>query len=522
MPRPTSARLAELSRLIAVPAWREDPGSRETHTVPEPFTGQPLGEVPIGTASDVEDAFARARRAQVAWAARPLADRAAVLRRFGDLVFAHRDELLDLVQAESGKNRLSALDEVLDVMLNARFYAERGPGWLKEKRIGGMIPGLTKSKVMYVPRGVVGVIAPWNYPLSLSMTDALAAIMAGNGIVMKPATQTPFTALLGLELLQAAGLPEGLWQIVPGSGGVVGTAIVERCDYLMFTGSSATGAELGGRIGARLIPFSAELGGKNPMIVGEGVDLAKVCEIGVRACFASAGQLCMSVERIFVVRSVYDAFCEAFAKRVSAIKLGAGYGWDAEMGCIVSPEQLDVIAGHVEDAVAKGARILAGGRRRPDLGPTFFEPTLLADVPESADCYAAETFGPVASVYPVDSLDEAIERANASAYGLCSSVFCATDAEGEAVASRLNTGMANVNEGYAPAWSSLEGPSGGMGISGVGYRHGVEGLRKYTHARTIAVQSRALHLGGPSFLKGAVWPKALTQGTNLMKYLPGR
>ncbi|GMA40142.1 hypothetical protein GCM10025883_21870 [Mobilicoccus caccae] len=323
------------------------------------------------------------------------------------------------------------------------------------------------------------------------------------------------------ETHRLAGLPREVWQVVPGGGAEVGGAIVDRCDFLMFTGSSATGARLGAQIGARLIPFSAELSGKNPMIVGAGADLERVAEIAVRACFATAGQLCMSVERIYVERAAYPRFCEVFAARVRATKLGGGYGWSAEMGSLVSEDQLSVVEEHLADAVGKGARVLAGGRRRPDLGPLFHEPTLLADVPADAICHDEETFGPLVSIYPVADLDEAVARANDSRYGLASAVFCATPEQGYEVASRLTTGMANVDEGYAAAWSSLAGPSGGMGISGVGYRHGKEGLLKYTQARTVATQSRKLHLGGPDLIPSRVWAPALERSTNLLKYRRG-
>lgn len=522
MPRPAPEVFERLLRRVDVPAWQADPPSRPTSGVHEAFTGEHLADVPLATAEDVTDAFARARAAQVAWAARPVRERAAVLTRFADLVHVHRDALLDLVQAETGKNRASALEEVIDCFLNARFYAARGPRWLAPRRVTPMLPVVTRARVEAMPRGVVGVITPWNYPLSLAMTDALAALLAGNAIVMKPATLTPFSALAGVELFDRAGLPRDLWQVVPGSGREVGGAIVESCDYLMFTGSSATGAELAGRMASRLVPFSAELGGKNPLIIGPGVDLARVADIAVRACFASAGQLCMSIERIYVDAGSYDDFCRLFAERVRAMRVAPGYDWGPEMGCLVSADQLAVVEEHIADAVARGARVLAGGRRRPDLGPTFHEPTVLVDVPANALAFSEETFGPVVSVSPVASLEEAVERANDSVYGLLASVFCATDAEGAAVASRLRTGMVVVNEGYAPAWASLGGPSGGMGRSGVGYRHGREGLLTYTHQRTIATQARWLSLDAPPFVERDRWPEVLERASNLLRYLPGR
>lgn len=521
MPRPRPQRLAELATRVDIPAAQADPSARARYDVVEAFTGDVIGTVPVGTEQDVADAFVRARRAASAWQEVEVTRRAEVLTRFAALVHRHRAEILDIIQAETGKNRTSALDEVLDVILTARFYAAGAPKWLAPRRISGAIPMLTKTTVVHQPRGVVGMITPWNYPFSLSMGDGLAAVVAGNAVVHKPASLTPFSTLVGMELWREAGLPADVWQVVPGSGSQVGSAIVDRCDYLMFTGSSATGTELGAAVGRRLVPFSAELGGKNPMIVGAGADLERVAEIAVRACFASAGQLCMSIERIYVEASVHEEFCRVLTRRVAAMRLGAGYDWAPEMGSLVSTDQLAVVRDHIDDAVAKGARVLVGGRHRPDLGPMFHEPTLLVDVPPEAAVYAQETFGPVVSIYPVADLDEAVARANDSEYGLASAVFCATDEEGEAVAARLDTGMSNVNEGYAVAWSSLGGPSGGMGISGVGYRHGREGLLKYTQARTIAVQSRRMHLGGPAFLPRSAWASMLTATTDLMRFRRG-
>lgn len=519
MGRPRNDRLAALARRVDIPVWQRDSTARPTMTVHEPFTGEVLGDVPVGTVDDVEHAFVRARRAQAEWAETPVRRRAVVLRRFADRVHARREEILDVVQAESGKNRMSALDEVLDAMLTARFYADKGPGLLADRRIPGAIPLFSSATVVRRPRGVVGMISPWNYPFSLPMGDGLAALLAGNAIVHKPASLTPFSTLLGVELWEEAGLPPDVWQVVPGSGREVGGAVVDRCDFLMFTGSSATGARLGAQIGRRLVPFSAELGGKNPMVVGAGADLEQVADIAVRACFASAGQLCMSIERIYVEQEVYDEFCDVFARRVQAMRLGAGYGWGPEMGSLVSEDQMTVVTEHVADAVAKGATVLAGGHRRPDLGPLFHEPTVLVDVPADATCHAEETFGPVVSVYPVADLDEAVARANDSEYGLTAAVFCATPEQGYEVGTRIDAGMVNVDEGYPAAWSSLAGPSGGTGISGVGYRHGSEGLLKYTQAHTIATQSRALNFGGPGSLPQRVWGPALARSTNLLKYL---
>ena len=521
MSRPAPRVYDRLRDLVAIPEFRADPSSRPSSTINEVFTGEPLAEIPAGTADDVVAAVERARAAQVAWAERDVADRVAVITRFAKEVMRNRAELMDIVQAETGKSRSSAQEEVLDCLITARHYARTAPGLLAPKRVQGMLPGLTKAVVRRQPKGVVGVIAPWNYPLNLAATDALAALIAGNAVVIKPASITPFCALAAADMFYRAGLPRELFQVVPGAGGTVGGAIVDNVDYLMFTGSTATGRTLGRQCGERLIGFSAELGGKNAMIVTAGADLDRVAEVATRAFFSNSGQLCISVERLYVEKSVAAQLTEKLTARVKAMSVGPGYDFEAEMGSLISQDQLDTVSAHVDDAVSKGARVLAGGRARPDLGPLFYEPTLLADVPEDATCYGDETFGPVVSIYPVDSVEEAIAEANKTEYGLNSSVFAATDAEGEAIAARLRTGTVNVGEGYVAGWGSVAGPMGGMGASGVGRRHGDEGLLKYTEAQTIATQ-RVMHMGGPSFLPRKRWQQVLAPATNAMRFLPGR
>lgn len=524
MPRPLPATLARYLARIDVPAWQADRTARPERVIREVFTGRDLARVPVADATDVAEAFERARRAQVEWARRPAAERAAVLTRFADLVHEHREELLDVCQAESGKVRAHALEEVLDVMLVARYYAKHGPAWLGPERVPGVFPVATRARVTHTPRGVVGVIAPWNYPLSLSVSDGLPALLAGNAVVVKPDSQTPLTALAGALLLEEAGMPRDLWQVVTGPGSVVGTAIVEHCDYLMFTGSTATGRTLGAQVGARLVHWSAELGGKNAMIVGPGVDVDKAVEVAVRACFANAGQLCISMERIYVVGEGYEPFLEAFSRRVAGMRLGGGYGFEPEMGSLISEDQLAKVSEHIADAVSRGARIVAGGRARPDLGPLFHEPTVLVDVPDDAVASRTETFGPVVSVYRAPTLDDAVDAANDTDYGLNTAIYCADDRQGADVAERVHTGMVNVNEAYGVAWASVAGPSGGWGASGVGVRHGREGMLKYTRTRTIATQSRLLNLAGPTFVRvpARVWSPILARATHLMKYLPGR
>jgi len=517
MPAPSTATFARLADLIAI----DDASDRPTRAVVEAFSGRELATVPIGTADDARAAIDRARRAQVAWARTPIEDRARIFLRYHDLVLARRDELMDMAQAETGKSRSSAQEEVLDIAMTSRYYARTAAGLLRPRRATGMLPMLTKTTVHHHPKGVVGVISPWNYPMTLAVSDAIPAMLAGNAVVLKPDSQTPYCALAVAELLYEAGLPRDVFAVVPGPGSVVGTALVENTDYLMFTGSSQTGRILAEQAGRRLIGFSAELGGKNPMIVTEGANLREVSDAAMRACFSNSGQLCISIERIYVERSIAPEFLRMFGDRVRKVALGASYDFDVEMGSLVNETQVETVSKHVADAVSKGATVVAGGKARPDLGPLFFEPTVLTDVPEDADCFADETFGPLVSVYPVDDVDEAIRRANDTEYGLNASVWAATKKQGEEIAVQIRTGTVNVDEGYAPAWGSTAAPMGGVGISGVGRRHGPDGLLKYTEAQTVAV-TRVLNLDGPRGLPKKVWAKALAPFIAAMRWLPGR
>ncbi|WP_072690821.1 succinic semialdehyde dehydrogenase [Rhodococcus marinonascens] len=517
MPVPTAATFARLADLIAIP----DAADRPTRSVVEAFTGKELATVPVGTAQDAKDAIARARVAQREWAKRPATERSAIFHRYRNLVLENRDTLLDMAQAETGKSRAAALEEVLDISLTARHYARVAPKLLRPRRVSGMLPGLTKTVVRHHPKGVVGVIAPWNYPMTLAVSDAIAALLAGNAAVLKPDSQTPYCALACVDLMYQAGLPRDLFAVVPGPGSVVGTALVENTDYLMFTGSSATGQLLAEQAGRRLIGFSAELGGKNPMIVTAGANLREVTDAAVRACYSNSGQLCISIERIYVEESIAPEFTRMFGERVRNMTLRAGYEFGIEMGSLVSEAQVKAVSSHVDDAVVKGATVIAGGKARPDLGPLFYEPTVLTDVPESAECYRDETFGPLVSIYPVANVDEAVERANDTEYGLNASVWAGTKAEGEAIAARIHAGTVNVDEGYAPAWGSTGAPMGGMGVSGVGRRHGEDGLLKYTEPQTIAT-TRILNLGGPRGLPPKAWAKIMPPFVKALQWIPGR
>ncbi|MFF5024803.1 succinic semialdehyde dehydrogenase [Streptomyces collinus] len=488
-------------------------GRTANHT---PFTGDKLADLPESGPEDVRRAFEAARAAQAVWERTPVRQRAAVLLRFHDLLLERQGEVLDLVQLETGKARLHAHEEVQAVAVAARHYGRKAPGYLRPKRHTGAVPTLTKVSELRHPRGVVGQIAPWNYPLELSVGDALPAFVAGNAVVMKPDTETCLTALWARDLLIEAGLPADVFQVVLGEGPVVGPELVRHADYVSFTGSTRTGREVAQGAAARLVGVSLELGGKNAMLVLDDADIEKAAAGAVRACFSSAGQLCISIERLYVHESIADTFLERFAARTRAMRLGNSLAYGAEMGSLAGERQLKAVERHVEDAVAKGAKVVAGGVARPDIGPYFFEPTILDGVEDSMAVCDEETFGPVVSVYRFGTDDEAVERANATPYGLNASVWTTSARRGLDVASRLRTGTVNVNEGYAPAYGSVQSPMGGMKDSGLGRRHGSEGILKYTEAQTVARQ-RLLPMAPSLGMDDEKYAQFMSRSLRLMK-----
>ena len=488
----SSATLASLAARAAVA------GPAAELPVEAPFTGETLGAVPKGTPADVTAACAAARAAQAEWARRSCGERAAVLLRFHDLLLDNAAEILDVIQLETGKARKHAFEEVLDAAIQARYYAHTAAEFLQPRRRQGALPIFTKAWEHHRPRGVIGIIAPWNYPLALAVGDAIPALMAGNGVVIKPDAQTPYSALWAASLLEEAGLPHGLLGIVSGRGAELGAPLIEAVDYLMFTGSTATGAKVAGQAAAALIDCSMELGGKNPLLVLEDAGLRRAVPGAARGITSNSGQLCISIERIYVHDAVYDEFTTRLAGALRSLRLGASLTFDEDMGSLVSADQLAKVEGHVGDAVAKGAEVLAGGKARPDLGPYFYEPTLLAGVTDEMELCRAETFGPVASVYRCSSADEMVARANDSRYGLNASVWTRDARAGRELAARLQSGTVNINEAYSATWASAS-PMGGFKESGLGRRHGRQGIEKYTEAQTIAVE-RLLAIDTPPFL----------------------
>ncbi|HEV2130023.1 MAG TPA: succinic semialdehyde dehydrogenase, partial [Longimicrobiaceae bacterium] len=346
-------------------------GQREAIDVIAPFTGTRIGWVPRGVPEDVHEAVLRARAAQPAWARLSFRERGRIFLRFHDLLLARQEEILDLIQLEAGKARRHAYEELADTAIVSRHYAVHAKSYLRPRRHQGVFPLVTHAWEYHHPVGVVGFISPWNYPLNLGITDAIPALMAGNTVVLKPDHQTSFILLWAVDLLHEAGLPPEVVQVVTGYGPELGESLIAGVDFVMFTGSTRTGRLIGTQAAERLIGCSLELGGKNPMIVLEDADLERAVEEGVRGSFVGAGQVCVSIERIYVQRPIFDRFVARFVDRTRGLRLGAGFDYETEMGSLASERQLETVTEHVQDAVAKGARVLTGGRRRPDLGPFF-------------------------------------------------------------------------------------------------------------------------------------------------------
>lgn len=483
-----------------------------------PWTGEPLTTVRLSTADDVHAAYAAARAAQPAWAALPPRERARPVRRFARALLDRQGEILDLLQRETGKTRAYAHEEVLDAALVSLYYARRAPALLRPRRRRGALPLLTLATEVRHPVGAVAVITPWNYPLALAVTDIVPALLAGNAVVHKPDTQTALTAAWARDLLIASGLPAAVWQQVHGEPADIGDALLDGADHISLTGSSAAGRAVAARAGQRLVGCSLELGGKNSLVVRADADLELTARAAVRACFASAGQLCLSIERIVVHEAVHDAFLDRFLPLVRELRPGTALGYGPQLGSLTLPRTMETVRRHVDDALDRGARVLAGGLARPDLGPLFHEPTVLAGVTPDMLVHREETFGPVVSVYPVAGDDAAVALANDTAYGLNAAVFSRDARAARAIAIRLRAGTVNINEGYAAAYASHDAPMGGMKASGLGRRHGVAGLLAYTQPQTIAAQ-RLLRFDPPPWLGQARQARLLTAAVRAMHAL---
>ncbi|HEY9324194.1 MAG TPA: succinic semialdehyde dehydrogenase [Agromyces sp.] len=466
----------------------------ETIAVPTPSTGETLHELPRSSADDVLDAFARAKLAQLAWARAGFAERRRVLLRAHDLILERREMLLDLIQLESGKTRGQAFEEIFEAVSVTRYNALAARKVLRGRPIRSGLPTVATSRVQFRPKGVVGVITPWNFALSLAAMDVVPALAAGCGVVQKADDQGALSILALRRAYIDAGVPAALWAVVAGPAAEVGEALTDAADYICFTGSTATGRKIGEKAGRRLVGSSLELGGKNALLVLDDVDPATAAANTAHAAFSAMGQLCVSVERVYVHQKVAGPFQRALVERLRSAKLGSGLDFSADFGSLASAAQLARVQAHLDDAVAKGAVVLVGGKHRPDIGPWFFEPTILTGVTPDMDVYAEETFGAIASLYLIGSDEEAVLAANSSEYGLNAAVFTASAARARRVADALEAGSVNINEGYRGSFASVAAPMGGVKQSGLGRRNGEAGLLRFVEPVTISSVTGLLQL----------------------------
>ncbi len=448
-----------------------------------PATGEVIATLSDMDANDVSCAIEAARGAFGHWGQLSVTQRCDYLRKVRDNLISSTDEIMDLICSETGKPPTEALlNEILVASETIDFYIKQAPKALSPTRVSSGLLMNKKAWKTYSPLGVVGVISPWNYPLTLTMTPVITALAAGNTVVLKPSEITPLVGLKVGELIASAGYPD-IVKVVTGTGETGAALVNGGVDMVAFTGSVATGKKVAVQCASQLIPCLLELGGKDPMIVCEDADIDRAANACVWGAFTNAGQTCISVERVYVAEKIYDKFVAKVVERTNKLKMGT------DIGSMTFPPQITKVENHVRDALQKGARVLTGGQRSP-LGAKlannlYYEPTVLVDVDNSMDIMTEETFGPILPIVKFSTDDEAIKLANDSKYGLSSSVFSKSSSRRKRIANELNAGSVSINDclvSYAIA--SL--PFGGVKESGLGRAHGVEGLYQFTKVKAIA------------------------------------
>lgn len=464
----------------------------QTIQVRNPATLEKITELAVASRGEVAGAVERGRQAQTLWQQSHFSERARLLYRLRDLLLDEGDKLGDILTAETGRPRAEVYGNELFYLCNAiGTWAKKAEEYLRPTRLKPHFPLVKAKKVIssYSPRGVIGIISPWNFPLTMTLGEAIPALMAGNAVIIKPSELTPLSAIFGAELAVKAGFPEHLLQVVVGYGDT-GAALVDHADMIAFTGSVETGKRVMKQAAERLIPVSLELGGKDPMIVLKDADLDRAAGACVWGALMNSGQICTSIERVYVEAPVYQKFVDQVVEKVRAIRQGQSDA-EVDLGSLTSEAQLKSIAAQVDEAVAHGAKALTGGKRNPTLPGFYYQPTVLVDVDHSMAIMTEETFGPVIPIMKVKDAEEALQMANDSRYGLSSSLFARDKALAEKFAERLQSGAVCINDSLVN-FIIPDAPMGGRKESGFGYRHGAEGIRKFCHQKTIVIDRFSL------------------------------
>ena len=503
--------------------------AQATITVRNPATQETVGTVPVFSAAEISAAVERARAAQERWAVTPVAARLKVIRRFQSLLCEQKEAVAAVITREAGKPLAEALStEVLVVLDAAEYLLKNAAEFLLPERVphSNPIMKLKKGMLLREPYGVIGIISPWNYPFSLPSIQTLTALATGNAVVLKPSEFTPFSSLELQRLLRQSGLDDDLMQVVTGEGPAGGALVQANIGKMVFTGSVATGRKVAQSAAAKLLPVVLELGGKDPMIVLEDADVNVASSAAVWGAFMNSGQTCLSVERCYVHDSIYQKFLDACVARAGRLRQGRGEEEGADLGPMIHERQLETVQRHVDDAIARGARLLLGGKPARELGPNFFQPTILADVTHEMDIMREETFGPVLPVCSFKSEDEAVTLANDSEFGLAASIWTRDKRRGEALARRIHAGTVMVNDVVA-CFGISEAPHGGVKASGIGRTHGRFGLEemvwpKYVDSDRMPRMKKLWWYGyGPTFQQQMSGYIELLFAKNLIKRIRG-
>jgi acyl-CoA reductase-like NAD-dependent aldehyde dehydrogenase len=465
-----------------------------TIAVENPATGELITTIPLLGAEDIEPMAQRAHVAQPAWEAIGFEERGKVLRRAQKWMLDNAERVIDVVVSESGKTHEDAQLADLGYTVSALgFWAKEAPNYLADERVPSWNNPVAVGKkliIRYAPVGVVGVIGPWNYPIANSFGDCIPALAAGNSVILKPSEVTPLSSLLMEEMMRECGLPEDVFQVATGDGST-GAALIAGVDCVMFTGSTRTGKTVMKAAAEALIPCYLELGGKDPMIVCADADVERAANAAAFYSMNNGGQVCISVERVYVEEPVYDEFVQKVTDNIRELRQGAPAGvGTVDIGAVTFPPQLEIIDSHVRDAVEKGAKVLTGGHPHAESG-RFYEPTVLVDVDHTMKCMQEETFGPTLPIMKINGPDEGVRLANDSEFGLQASVWTRDVRHGEELARRIDAGVVCVNDAQVN-YTALNLPMGGWKASGLGTRHGAGGIRKYTKVQSLLVTRRAL------------------------------